>query len=67
MSKGFAALVTTDSCDHYTWFYDEKPTRADIIKRLFEFERAADLDWYEETTTVEIKEHTVGSAVDPLP
>lgn len=31
MSKGFVALVTTDSCDHYTWFYDEKPTRADII------------------------------------
>lgn len=50
----YVANVVTDSGDHYTWLFKNEPTREDVIKRLWELECAADLDWYEETTSVRI-------------
>jgi hypothetical protein len=44
--------VETESCDRYVWAYAEQPTRAQVIQRLYESERAESLEWYDETTCV---------------
>jgi hypothetical protein len=54
--KVFTARVVTDSADTYVWVYRNKPTRKEVIKRLWHFERAEELDWYMDTTSVYIDE-----------
>lgn len=63
MSKQvYVALVRTESCDTYTWLYETEPTRADVIKRLWEGEgEIEDLEWYEDTTSVHIYPETINS------
>jgi hypothetical protein len=57
--KIFVALVKTESCDTYTWLYRNEPSRADVIQRLWQYEQAEELSWYEETTSVHITEEEV--------
>ena len=52
----FTAHVVTESSDHYVWVYAKKPTINQVIKHLWESERAESLEWYQQTTDVEIKE-----------
>ncbi len=55
----YTARVMTDSGDTYVWVYKDKPTREQVIQKLFEWEgggEAADLDWYEATTSVFIEQ-----------
>jgi hypothetical protein len=54
METVYVALVHTDSMDTYTWVYKNEPTRAQVIQRLYEWEQAEDLEWYEQTTSVHI-------------
>lgn len=50
----YTAHVVTESSDHYIWVYAKEPSRDQIIQRLYEYEHAADIDWYEATTSVQI-------------
>jgi hypothetical protein len=50
------AHVTTDSLDHYYFLFNTKPTLKSVIHKVWEKEQAADLDWYEATTSVYICE-----------
>ena len=54
--KVYTAHVRTESSDHYIWVYKNKPSREDVINQLFNWEGAADLEWYENTTSVTIEE-----------
>ena len=49
------AHVRTESADHYVWVYASRPTAEQVIKRLWDMEQAADLDWYMDTTSVTIE------------
>ncbi len=60
MDTVFVALVKTESCDTYTWLFRTEPTRADVIKKLWEEEgEIEDLEWYENTTSVRIYEEPI--------
>lgn len=52
--------VRTESSDHYVWVYAKKPTRTQVIKRLWEDEgRCETLKWYIDTTSVNIEQTEV--------
>lgn len=55
----FTAHLVTESQDHYVWVYANEPTRDQVIQRLYEYEHAADFDWYDVTTRVHIEETEV--------
>ena len=50
----YTAHVVTESADHYIWVYKNEPTRGEVIQRLYDIEMAADLEWYQETTSISI-------------
>lgn len=54
MKSVYVAHVVTESADHYTWVYAYEPTRKEVIERLYKYEKAEELDWYEQTTSVRI-------------
>jgi hypothetical protein len=59
--KVWAVLIKTDSCDEYNYVYDYKPTRAEVIERVWQDEGEIEsLDWYLETTNVSISETEIG-------
>lgn len=52
----YTARVHTDSGDTYVWAYKDEPTREQVIQKLFEWEgEAADIEWYEATTSIFIE------------
>jgi len=50
--KVHTVRVVTDSFDTYVWVYDYKPSRREILTRLYEVDPGMDLQWYEDTTSV---------------
>lgn len=62
----FIAHVVTESADHYLWPYSYEPTREEVIKRLFNYEGAAEIDWYEATTSVRIHKERITHLADKL-
>lgn len=48
----YTAHIVTESADHYVWVYAKEPTLDEVIQRLHDYERAADLEWYKQTTLV---------------
>lgn len=55
----FTALVRTESGDRYVFVFKKKPKEDDVIKMVWEAESAADLEFYMDTTGVEIKKTEV--------
>lgn len=58
----YTARVVTESLDTYVWVYGYEPTRQEVIQRLHDFEMAADMEFYEDSTTVYIESTTIISA-----
>jgi hypothetical protein len=56
----FVAHIVTESSDHYTYVFANRPTRDSVIKRVWESEgKIETLGWYRNTTSVDILEEEV--------
>lgn len=54
--KIHVAHAQTDSGHNYTFVFKHKPNRAEVIKKVYDLELVADLNWYDEFTGVEYSE-----------
>jgi hypothetical protein len=53
--KIYVANVVTDSGDNYTYMYSSEPTKEQIITKVWKDEgEVEDLDWYLNSTSVEV-------------
>lgn len=58
--KVWIAHVTTESSDHYYYAFKKEPKRDDVVEKVWKSEgMIEDLNWYKDTTSVEIVGCTV--------
>lgn len=50
----FVAVAKTESCDTYVFAYRHWPSHEEVCMRVYELEKAEDLDWYIDTTSVHV-------------
>jgi hypothetical protein len=60
MTKVWTVRITTESFDNYVEVYAYRPTRKEVIKKLWEDEgKCEKLQWYMDTTSVAIDQTEV--------